>query len=302
LITGEAGAGHELIARALHDLSARRQGPFVGVRCEGIPNGAIERELFGHDGDSPVGAHAPFDRRGRLELANNGTLFLEGITHLSLDAQGSLLRLLDERTMTRVGGTTPIPIDVRLVAATHVDVGQAVRDGRFREDLYHRLNVGAINVPPLRERRDDVPMLVAHLLARMNRGQSTDKTLAPEALERIVGYDWPGNLREMEGLIERLVTLPTGPTIQESDLPPHIRGNARTHALAEEVRHGAVSLTQAVDAFERELILDALERTSHVQVRAAKSLGITRRILKYKMDLLGIPVKRPRTRTRREAA
>jgi DNA-binding NtrC family response regulator len=189
-----------------------------------------------------------------------------------------------------------------VIAATPSDLDPAVRAGRFREDLFRRLNTASLRVPALRERQDDIPLLVAHVLDRINQSRPTPSTIAPEAMARFVAYVWPGNVRELETLIERLAARPNGPVIQVSDLPPDMRAGARPDVLAEDVRHGAISLTQAVDAFERELIVDALERTSHVQVRAAKQLGITRRILKYKMDLLGIPVKRPRIRARREAA
>lgn len=301
LILGETGTGKEVVARVLHERSPRRTGPFVAVNCAAIPDDLIESELFGHERGAFTDAHAT--RRGQFETANGGTLFLDEIGDLSLRAQGNLLRVIEERAFTRVGGSEVIRVDVRLLGATNVELEQAVRTGRFREDLYHRLNVVPIRVPPLRERTEDVPKLVEHFLARANRAHASEKTLAPEAIDRLVGYDWPGNVREVENLMERLVTLAAGPLITEDDLPLKIRVRVRTRTLAEDVRRGAVSLTQAVDAFERELILDALQRTSHVQVRAAKALGITRRILKYKMDTLNIPVLRPRARPiRRQAA
>lgn len=301
LILGETGTGKELVARVLHDLSTRRTGPFVAVNCAAIPDDLIENELFGHERGAFTDAHAT--RRGQFELANGGTLFLDEIGDLSLRAQGNLLRVIEERAFARVGGSESIRVDVRLLGATNVDLEQAVSTGRFREDLYHRLNVVPIRVPPLRERPEDIAVLAAHFLARANRAHGSEKTVAPEVIERLTGYDWPGNVREMENLMERMVTLSAGPIIQEGDLPLKIRARARTRVFAEEVRRGTMSLTQAVDAFERELILEALARTSHVQVRAAKALGITRRILKYKMDALTIPVQRPRARPiRREAA
>jgi two-component system response regulator AtoC len=242
------------------------------------------------------------DRRPPFGSTNGGTLYLDGIGDLSRRAQGDLLRLIEEQHLPETGSASPVQDGVRVLAATPVDLEPAVHDGRFREDLYRRLTAGSLKVPALRERRDDIPSLVAHVLNRIHRSRPSATTIAPETMARLVGYAWPGNLRELDTLIERLAALPTGSVIQETDLPAEIRAVAQTRALGEDVRHGAISLTQAVDAFERELIVDALERTSHVQVRAAKQLGITRRILKYKMDLLGIPVKRPRTRARREAA
>jgi transcriptional regulator with GAF, ATPase, and Fis domain len=301
LILGETGTGKELVAKVLHDFSSRNAGPFVAVNCAAIPDDLIESELFGHERGAFTDAHAT--RRGQFELANGGTLFLDEIGDLSLRAQGNLLRVIEERAFSRVGGSASIRVDVRLLGATNVDLDQAVRAGRFREDLYHRLNVVPIRVPPLRERVEDIPALVEHFLEQANRTRGCQKTIAPEVMDRLAGYDWPGNIREMENLVERLVTLTSGPVIQDADLPLKVRARSRTRSLAEEVRGGTVSLTQAVDAFERELILDALDRTAHIQVRAAKALGVTRRILKYKMDALGIPVKRPRARPiRRQAA
>jgi DNA-binding NtrC family response regulator len=287
LIIGEPGAGKESVARTLHHLSSRRHEPFIVINCAATPEGVPD---------------ALPKRRAPFESANGGTLYLDGIGDLSRRAQGDLLRMIEERRLPEIGSASPVRADVRVVAATPVDLEPAVRDGRFREDLYRRLTAESLKVPALRERQDDIPSLVAHVLNRINRSHPSATTIAPEAMARLVSYAWPGNLRELDTLIERLAALPTGSVIQATDLPAEIRAGARTHALGEDVRHGAISLTQAVDAFERELIVDALERTSHVQVRAAKQLGITRRILKYKMDLLGIPVKRPRTRTRREAA
>jgi DNA-binding NtrC family response regulator len=286
LIVGEPGTGKGLVAKMLHHLSGRGRGPFVAVDCASVRDSLMD---------------ASTGRQGHWESATSGTLYLADIVDLSRRAQGDLLRALGERTETKVSGA-PIHVDVRLIAGTHVVLEEAIRDGRFREDLYHQLNAALIRVPPLRDRREDIPLLVADVLGRMSGGQTPPKAIAPEALERLGAYNWPGNVGELITLIEQLAAT-SGDVIQEIDLPPNIRTRARTRALAEAVRHGSISLTQAVDAFERELILEALEHTRHVQVRAAKWLGVTRRILKYKMDLLGIPVKRPRVRrTRREAA
>jgi DNA-binding NtrC family response regulator len=289
LIVGEPGAGKESVARTLHLRGARTQGPFVAIACNTLSDGIPD---------------ARPDRRTLFASANGGTLYLNGVGDLSQRAQADVLRVIEEGCLLDTGNASPVRIDVRVIAATPSDLESAVRAGRFREDLFRRLNLSSLRVPALRERKEDIPLLIAHVLDRINQSRPTPKTIAAEAIARFVGYAWPGNVRELETLIERLAALPTGPVIQVTDLPPDMRAGARPDALAEDVRHGAISLTQAVDAFERELIVDALERTSHVQVRAAKQLGITRRILKYKMDLLGIPVKRPRTRTRarREAA
>jgi DNA-binding NtrC family response regulator len=287
LIVGEPGAGKESVARTLHIRGARSQGPFVAIKCATLSDGNPD---------------APPDYRTHFASANGGTLYLDGVGDLSQRAQAAVLRFIEDGGLPATGNDSTVRIDVRVIAATPSDLASAVRAGRFREDLFRRLTMASLSVPALRERTDDIPLLVAHVLDRINQSLPTPKALAPEAMARIMAYGWPGNVRELETLIERLAALSTGPVIQASDLPPDMRAGARPDALAEDVRHGAISLTQAVDAFERELIVDALERTAHVQVRAAKQLGITRRILKYKMDLLGIPVKRPRTRTRREAA
>ncbi len=301
LISGESGTGKELVARALHDLSVHRHGPFVAVNCAAIPETLIETELFGHERGAFTDAHAA--RKGQFELADGGTLFLDEIGDLSLRAQGNLLRVLEERAFTRVGGTDPVQIDVRLVGATHVDLDTAIRDGRFREDLFYRLNVVPLVVPPLRERRDDIPRLLHHFLARHTGPGQPATEFSPDALDWLVRYDWPGNVREMENLVEQLLALADGPLIHVGDLPAKLRSRAHAHSLDQRVRTGQASLTDAVAAFERDLIADALERAGHVQTRAARLLGVTRRILKYKMDTLGIPVRRPRARARgRKAA
>ncbi len=297
LISGESGTGKELVARALHDLSTRRDGPFVAVNCAAIPENLIETELFGHERGAFTDARTA--RKGRFELADGGTLLLDEIGDLSLRAQGILLRVLEEREFMRVGGTCPVRVDVRLIGATHVDFENAMRDGRFREDLFYRLNVVPLSVPSLRERSEDIPLLVRHFLARRGNSTSPAKDIDGDALDRLIQYDWPGNVREMENLVEQLVALSDGPVIHASDLPATLRIRTRARALTQAVRTGEISLTEAVDAFERELITDALQRAKHIQTRTARLLGITRRILKYKMDTLGIPVSRPRSRARR---
>ncbi len=301
LISGESGTGKELVARALHDLSLRRDGPFIAVNCAAIPESLVEPELFGHERGAFTDAHTT--RKGLFELADGGTLFLDEIGDLSLRAQGTLLRVLEDRHITRVGGGQSVPVDVRLVGATHVDLDRAIRAGRFREDLFYRLHVVPLVVPSLRERREDIPLLLRHFLARHAGPARTPSAIAPDAMDRLERYDWPGNVREMENLVEQLLTLCEGPVIRASDLPTTFLTRAHASELRELVRSGQTSLTDAVDAFERDFIGDALERAGHVQTRAARLLGVTRRILKYKMDALGIPVRRPRLRaTPRRAA
>lgn len=300
LISGESGTGKELVARALHDQSARRDGPFIAVNCAAIPETLIESELFGHERGAFTDAHAA--RQGRFELAEGGTLFLDEIGDLSLRAQGTLLRVLEERVFTRLGGTQPVHVDVRLVGATHIDLDRAVTEGRFRQDLYYRLHVVPLVVPPLRERPEDIPLLLQHFLIQHAPSGIPQKTLAPDLVAALGRYDWPGNVREMENLIEQLITLSAGREISLAELPATMRARTQARVLADHVRTGRMSLTEAVDAFERELIAEALERSGHVQTRTARSLGITRRILKYKMDTLGLEVRRPRLRSLRRRA
>ncbi|MBI3608435.1 MAG: sigma-54-dependent Fis family transcriptional regulator [Nitrospirae bacterium] len=297
LIAGEDGTGTELVARAIHDLSMRRDGPFVSVHCAAIPEDLIATEWFGQEPGAFTDART--SRNGRFELADGGTLFLDEMADLSFRSQSILLRVLEEREFTRVGGACPVRVDVRLIGATHVDVEDAIREGRFREDLFSRLNVVPLPVPPLRERSEDIPLLVRHFLARHGNITSPEKSIDADALDRLVQYDWPGNVREMENLVKHLVTLSDRPVIHAADLPANLDIRTRPRALAQSVWMGSSSLTEAVDAFERGLITEALQRTAHVQTRAARLLGITRRILKYKMDTLGIPVARPRSRSRR---
>ncbi|MEO5657654.1 MAG: sigma-54 dependent transcriptional regulator, partial [Nitrospiria bacterium] len=217
LISGESGTGKELVARALHDQSPRRGGPFIAVNCAAIPENLIESELFGHERGAFTDAHAA--RQGRFELAEGGTLFLDEIGDLSLRAQGTLLRVIEERAFTRLGGTQPVCVDVRLVGATHIDLDRAVADGRFRQDLYYRLHVVPLVVPPLRERPDDIPLLLQHFMIQHTPSGTLQKTLAPDLVAALTRYGWPGNVREMENLIEQLITLSAGQEINLAELP-----------------------------------------------------------------------------------
>jgi len=302
LLQGETGTGKGLVARMIHRMGPRARGPFVDVNCAAIPETLIEAELFGYERGAFTDARRA--KPGLFQTAHHGTIFLDEVGLLPEALQAKLLTVIEERSVRRLGGTQPEPADAWILSATNADLPAAIRAGRFREDLYHRLAVLTLRLPPLRERGRDVILLAEHLLAHACAEYGLpSKKLSPGAEARLLAHPWPGNVREMENLMERLVTLAANPVIQEDDLPLKVRARATTRTLAEEVRRGAVSLTHAVDAYERELILDALARTSHVQVRAAKALGITRRILKYKMDALGIPVTRPRARPiRRQAA
>jgi DNA-binding NtrC family response regulator len=288
LITGESGTGKELVAHAIHDLGPRAAGPFVVVNCAAIPHTLMESELFGHEKGAFTDARER--RAGKFEAAHGGTIFLDEVGELAPAVQAKLLRALQDRSIDRVGSTHPVPVDVRVVAATNRDLEREVEAGRFRVDLYYRIHVVPIALPPLRERREDIRLLAESFLARSRaeagRGPSRLSPAASVALER---YAWPGNVRELENAIERAVALADGPTIEVSDLPEEIQLAGRTEALRDEVRAGLLDLETAVTRFETQLIREALERTEGNQTRAAEQLGLTRRVLKLKMDRYGIP-------------
>ena len=287
LITGESGTGKELVARALHDLGPRRGGPFVAINCAAIPEGLIEAELFGHERGAFTDARER--RLGRFETASGGTLFLDEIGELSAGVQAKLLRALQERTIERLGGTMPIEVDVRVVAATNRDIEQEVASGRFRSDLYYRIHVVPIALPPLRERREDVRLLVEDFLARASHEAGRkDMRVDPAALAALERYPWPGNVRELENAIERAVALADDDVVKVEDLPPEIGRAERIGTLRERVRTGGLGLEDAVARFEADLLLEALERAGWNQTRAAEALSITRRLLKLKMDRFGL--------------
>ena len=282
LITGESGTGKELIAKAIHFASPRKDKPFVSVNVSALNPNLVESELFGHEKGSFSGATAM--RRGRFELAQNGTLFLDEIGELSLDLQVKLLRVLQEKRFERVGGVESIEVDFRLVAATNKDLQQAVQDGTFREDLYYRLNVVHIDVPPLRERSEDVPQLAVHFLHRYageNDKQFTGFT--PEALTYLQGYGWPGNVRQLENAIERSVVLADGDTIDVDDLPAEIKDEESQFKSAVDLLPAELVLPETLEKIEAALVRRALAKSGFVQVKAAKLLGISKSLLQYKL-------------------
>jgi Nif-specific regulatory protein len=287
LIMGESGTGKELIARAIHYHSPRKNHPFVTINCAAIPDTLIESELFGHEKGAFTNA---IERKlGRFEIAHQGTLFLDEIGELSLMTQAKILRFLEEKEFNRVGGSKTIKVDVRLIAATNKDLPQQVKRGEFREDLFYRINVVPILLPPLRERKEDIPLLIEHFIKKFNsENQKNVKGITSEALQALMNYDWPGNVRELENLIERVVALTQNEYIRPEELPIPFTSISRTNGLKESVLSGKLSFIKAEEEFEREIILDALRRTKFVQSHAAELLGISRRILKYKMDKLGI--------------
>ena len=299
LITGESGTGKELVARALHDNSPRANAPFIALNTSAIAAELLESELFGHEKGAFTGAT---ERRiGRFEQANGGTLFLDEIGDMSLALQTRLLRVLAESEFFRVGGQAPIRVDVRVIAATHQDLGQAVTGGRFREDLYHRLNVMRIEVPPLRQRREDIRELTRFYLEQAaNELGVAAKTLSPEAAEVLMKYDWPGNVRELVNVCRRLTVTAAGREIAVQDLPHELGGGATqlsadwTMGLAQWAEGqlaGAVSpplLDEALPAFERTLIVTALRRARGKRLEAAKLLGWGRNTLTRKIKELGL--------------
>jgi DNA-binding NtrC family response regulator len=276
LITAESGTGKELVARAIHNQSPRRAQPFVAVNLAAIPEALLESELFGHEKGAFTGAHSR--RTGKFELAHGGTLFLDEVGSLRVDLQAKLLRALQEREIERLGGTRTIQVDVRVIAATNTDLRQAIRARTFREDLYYRLHVVPLGVPPLRERKSDLPDLAGHFVRKYSQEFKKDvRGLSRGALLALDGYDWPGNVRELENIIERSVALATRPVIGLDDLPLDLAMNEV--APGREGDPGALTLKEARDRFEQAYVLRALEREGWNQSRAARGLGVHRNTL-----------------------
>jgi transcriptional regulator with PAS, ATPase and Fis domain len=289
LIRGESGTGKELIARAIHNQSPRTDQMFQAVNCAAINENLLESELFGHEKGAFTGAHA--EKKGLFEVADKGTLFLDEIGELDITMQAKLLRALQEREIRRVGGTRPIKIDVRVVAATNRDLRAMVQDGRFRDDLYYRINVLSIDVPPLRERREDIPVLIEFFLKKHTRNTSRlIKGLTNDARKVILDYAWPGNVRQLESAIERAILLAESDYITVEDLPLEVRQETRP-ASAGEAGFKLPSEGLNFEDVERNLIIQAMERTDYNITKAAKLLGLTFRTLQYRLEKFGI--KRP---------
>jgi DNA-binding NtrC family response regulator len=281
LITGESGTGKELLARGIHYNSSRAAGPFVAVNCAAIPENLIESELFGHVKGAFTGAIR--DREGKFELADGGTLFLDEIGELRVDLQAKILRALQERQVDRVGGSHPLSVDVRVIAATNKDIERAVRAGSFREDLYYRLSVIRLHMPPLRERRDDIPLLVNHFLKKFIAGSNI--SVDTGALSLIKAYGWPGNVRELENVIEHASVLRRTDVISIADLPDKLKkGKADVENIVLNLPDEGISLEE----LEKNLIIKALEKHKGNQTRAAEYLGITRPTLIYRMEKYAI--------------
>jgi DNA-binding NtrC family response regulator len=282
LVTGESGTGKELVARAIHRLSSRRAGPFIRVSCGALAEGVLESELFGHERGAFTGAVR--QRRGRFELADGGTLFLDEIGEIAPSIQVKLLRVLQERNFERVGGEKTLQVDVRLVAATNQDLRTAVQEGRFREDLYWRLYVIPLELPPLRDRREDIPLLCDHFLDRLSRQMARSRPILQEgALKLLQQYDWPGNVRELENVLERAFVLCEGGVIRLEDLP----FGKGLEPRADWLPPGVVPLREAVERLEMELIRRALKEAEGVKQEAARRLGLKPSVLYYKLEKYG---------------
>jgi two-component system response regulator PilR (NtrC family) len=286
VISGDSGTGKELIARALHHHAGGRKGPFVSVNCGALVETLLESELFGHRRGSFTGADS--DRRGLFETATGGTLFLDEITETSSNLQVKLLRAIQEREVVPVGGTTPVNVDVRIIAATNRDLSQEVQAGRFREDLFYRLNVIHIQIPPLRDRAEDIPLLVEHFLKQLGQRQGrTFTSVAPQAMKHLMEYSYPGNVRELENILERAVALGEGDSLIVDLLPENvIRAPAGGSSAADVLSEGQ-DLDSLLEDYERKLIETALHKTGGNRTKAAEILGVSFRSLRYRLKKYG---------------
>ena len=289
LIIGESGTGKELVARALHYNSNRRDKPFIAINCAAIPETLIESELFGHERGAFTDAQGK--RIGQFEAAHEGTLFLDEIGDLSLTTQAKILRVIQEKEFMRVGGNQTIKSDVRLNTATNKNLEEEVKNGAFRSDLYYRINVVPLSLPSLRERKEDIGLLVKHFIRKSAEEENKPvKEIAPDALALLLQYDWPGNVRELENVISRVCTLSTGLTITGRDIPEPYRLATKPNPLKQNPNSGDINFEEAVKEFEKDLILKALKKNHYVQTRAAQMLGISRRMLAYKLQILGVSI------------
>ena len=286
LVTGESGTGKEMVARAIHFNSSRKAGPFVAINCAAIPEGLLESELFGHVKGAFTGAFA--NRSGRFAQAHGGTLFLDEIGDMPIATQAKILRVLQERSFEPVGSTQTREVDVRLVAATNKDLQEEVKERRFREDLYYRLNVFPIALPPLRERLEDIPALVEHFIEQI--GANIGKRIGgftPTAIKAMGDYDWPGNIRELQNCIERSIIVAKAPMVDVADLPRYL---FRQREERTELNRIPSALDEELERIERRFIVNALQKTHGIQVKAAELLGITERSLWHRIKKLGIQI------------
>jgi len=295
IITGETGTGKELIARAIHKCSPRKDRPFVPINCAAIPEQLLESEFFGYEKGAFTGAMR--SRMGRIEFSNQGTLFLDEISSMSLELQAKLLRVIQEQEFERIGGLKTIKVDFRLISATNQDLKEKIKEGTFREDLFYRLNVIPINVPPLRERKSDIPILVNHFLKELREHNKTSvRGFSDKAMERLMQYHWPGNVRELKNLVERLSVLKQQGIIELDDIPSSmgIPVIPQMKPLVDINIKKGISFHTQVAEFEKRLLLEALEQTSWVKEKAAKLLKLKRTTLIEKMKRREIPLQMSR--------
>lgn len=284
LITGESGTGKDLVAKSIHAQSIRTKGPFIKTDCSSLAAGILESELFGHEKGAFTGAVSR--KQGRFELADKGSLFLDEIGELPLELQSKLLRVLQDRSFERVGGTRSINVNVRVIAATNRLLQEEVKRGAFREDLFYRLNIIPIHIPPLRERKSDIPVLVQHFLSQYASRTGKEIQLSKETKEALYQYDWPGNVRELENLLERLCVLAVGETIKSEHLPEYLKKpNLSDKVMLPPVE---IPLNDALESLEKQLISRAYEKAGGVKLKTAELLGIKPSALYYKMEKYGI--------------
>ncbi|RZN39946.1 acetoacetate metabolism transcriptional regulator AtoC [Escherichia sp. E2593] len=287
LVSGESGTGKELIARAIHYNSRRANGPFIKINCAALPESLLESELFGHEKGTFTGAQAL--RQGLFERADSGTLFLDEIGEMPLVLQAKLLRILQEREFERIGGHQTIKVDIRIIAATNRDLDAMVKEGTFREDLFYRLNVIHLILPPLRERREDISLLANHFLQKFSSENQRDIIeIDPSAMSLLASWSWPGNIRELSNVIERAVVMNSGPVIFAEDLPPQFRQSVSLNSDAKSTPVGERNLKEEIKREEKRIIIEVLEQQEGNRTRTALMLGISRRALMYKLQEYGI--------------
>lgn len=283
LITGESGTGKEFVATAIHNLSPRKEKNLVAINCATFPEGLLESELFGHMKGAFTGA--VYNKQGLFEIANGGTLFLDEIGEMSVNLQAKLLRVLENGTFRRVGGTNDITVDVRIVSATNKNLAEEISEGRFREDLYYRLNVIPLQIPPLRERKEDIPLLVEHFMRRFS---DADRRLSPDALRLLINHQWKGNIRELENLMERVFLMSDKEEITASDIPLQMGDLHPESRLLPDMAREGVNLDAIVENIERKYLLEALQLANGVKTDAAKLLNLSFRSFRHRLQKYGI--------------
>ncbi len=298
LLTGESGVGKEVFAKSLHELSDRSDKPFIKINCAAIPEDLLESELFGYEKGAFTGANSL--KKGKFELANGGTIFLDEIGDMPLLLQSKLLRVIQEKEIERLGGSKPVKVDVRIVAATNKNLEKMVYEGTFREDLYYRLNVIHIDIPPLRERKEDIPVLVYYFLEKFSKMYSKQVSISKELMDIFMEYNWPGNVRQLQNTIERMIILSKSKMLEYKDLPSDIKSQLNRKSEEKKViklsGKRAVHLPETVEQIEREAIIEALKQSDYIVKKAAQLLGMTPRQVYYRIQKYKIPVKNKTTK------